>query len=427
MSASRNLEIALKNGKGASDVKDFETMKKNQDVLTSFPDTYRTTDRYYLEDAAITVTSPSLGSQVQFEVKDTDMMVGNFMLDIKIAVSATTACAEGWVANLLNRIEVRLGGNRLTWMSGQALAYNLLVENTSRSDKQRIMEMFGSVSGTGSGSVADGSRFCVPLICPGSKGLINNPMNIDQKPLFPVGMAGQSLMFYITLEGTAGNIEPNGKITVSSMVLRYNRARVKDKAFIPTPTSGLKKAIYSFVFPYVQEDVYAITDAATNASVNQDIKSVITQGELQHLIVVKSTAAKYDIGSGVGSGRFDGGEVKSFTLSVEGNPTYSVSSTQEYRLKNLMLNKSTALLPKGDGTDGGGYFYVIPISPNYTYDLFNLGAPGINFNQSNMILTTESIVNGTAVKLFVCAVYKAVIHIYDNKSAEIKYDMSNPY
>ena len=426
MSASRNLEIALKNGKGASDVKDFETPKKNQDVLTSFPDTYRTTDRYYLEDAAITVSSPSYGSTIQFEVKDTDMMVGNFFLDITVANASGAACPEGWIANLLNRIEVRTGGNRLIWMTGQTLVYNLLIENTSRIDKQAVLRMFGSVYGAGalvgSGDVTQ-LNYCVPLICPGSKGLINNPMNIDQKPMFPVGMVGQSLMFYITLASAVTDIDPNSKISVSSIVLRYNRARVKDKAFIPTPTSGLKKAIYSFVFPYIQEDVYPLVETGTTLNTNVDIKSVITQGELQHIIIAKSTTTNYV----TGVKRFAGSELTYVNLSIEGNATYTINSTAEYDNKNLMLNKSTSEILSAALTPTLlGRFYVIPISPNYTYDLFNLGAPGVNFNQSNMILTTKQIGNSTNY-LYVCAVYKAVIHVYDNKSAEIKYDMSNPY
>jgi hypothetical protein len=420
MSASRNLEIALKNAKGASDRPEFDTPKKIQDILTSFPDTYRTTERYYLEDANIVQTAPAFGSTIQYEIKDTDMMVGNFMLDIVVANAGTTClAAEGWVANLLNRVETRLGGQRLTWYSGETLRNALMLENTSVESKKAIASMFGSGNTVGAGEITQ-LQYCVPLICPGSKGLINNPMNIDQKVLFPVGMAGQSLMFYLTL-GAKADVDPASKITVTSITLRYNRARIQNKAMIPSSTSGLKKALYSFVFPYFQEDAYLIS-VSSGVQYTQDIKSVITQGELQCLMVSKSTLAKYS----AAKSNFEGYEMKKITLRVEGNDTWAVNSTYEYNLKNLMLNKTTFETYKGDGT-ALGYIYTIPISPNYTYDFFNFGSPGVNFNQSNIQLITDTNANTEVQKLYVCAIYKGVIHVYDNKSAEIKYDFSSPY
>ena len=418
MSASRNLEIALKNGKGASDRPEFDTPKKNQDILTSFPDTYRTTDRYYLEDAAITVTSPSFGSTIQFEVKDTDMMVGNFYLDISYTNAAgATSCRNGWISHLLNRVETRVGGQRLTWYSGETLKYALLTQNTLVEHKKAISLMFGTATGdTGV------SNNVIPLICPGSKGLITNTMNVDQKVFFPVGMAGQSLMFYITL-GALATIDANSKLAISSIVLRYNRARIKDKAMIPSQTSGLKKALYSFVFPYFQEDAYAIT-AGSGAANTQDIKSVITQGELQCLFV-----SKLNVANTTANEYFKGYAMTSINLKVEGNDTWTINSTAEYKVKNMLLNKcGPETWSSLTANDAIGNYYVIPISPNYTYDFFNFGAPGINFNQSNVQLITSDDNGGAGTeRLYVCAIYKGVIHIYDNKSVELKYDFSMAY
>jgi hypothetical protein len=186
-------------------------------------------------------------------------------------------------------------------------------------------------------------------------------------------------------------------------------------------SSGLKTALYTFCYPYVQENPFIFTQGSSG-NYTQDIKAIITQGELQCLLLSYSTDANYD----AAKEQFMGSELSYLNLAVEGNNAYTFNSAREYNVKSFIKNKQTSGIPGPDQTASDiGNQYMISISPNYAWDFFNPGAPGINFNQSNMLLTAY-LANDTW-KLHAVAIYKGVIHIYDNKSAELKYDMSSPF
>jgi hypothetical protein len=419
MSASTLLELTERTKIGLSD-----NVKSNRIISDVRPSTeylFKTKEKYFYEEAAITINGTNLfGSTYQFEIKQSEGYVGDFMLEPTFTTATATTLPPMFAIEMINGMTWRGGGNDLFKVSGEVMAMIMFTINPHYEDRRYLYNMFGGVGGD---LVAAGAHVCYPIIGPGSKGILRGLTDDFSNPVWPVGKMNTSLILYIDIKATAlvdVHATPTTKLT--QLILRYKKYRMLGDIGVPTTSVG-KALVYTTCVPYIQETEIYNTQGVTTT--DYDLKSVITSGELQYIGFWNNPAASY-----ANNDCLIGSELAIVKLTLGGNTIlYQHDSTVEGDLRHLQSFKQTGQIIRNYYSSTTivnesqyGRYYNIPISPNYSWDIYNFGSHGVNLNNETVRLTISTTTGVPRIKVY--AVYKALINLYSDQTAKQKWDFS---
>jgi len=456
MSASTLLELTERTKIGLSD-----NVKSNRiisDVRPSTESLFKTKEKYFFEEASVSLTGSSfLGSSPQFEIKQSEGYVGDFMLECTFTYNTSSIVGACWLANMLQLMTWRGGGNDLLKVSGETNLLMLITANPHLEDRKKLVSLYGGYGGDlVSNYHATTYTWIFPIIAPGSKGILKGLTDDYSNPVWPVGKMNTSLILNIDFKAAASLATTVGSLVLSACKLRYKKYRMIGDIGVPTTSVG-KQLVYTTCVPYVQEAEIFQSNSG-GATTTDDLKSVITSGELQYIGFYKTHYTNYL----TGLNPLAGSELAYVQLLLGGNTVlYQHDSVLEGDLRayeqfkangqilydkfdptnapliNLAATTTVSGLTITTGSTGTGSialfpqpqqsigrYYNIPISPNYAWDLYNFGSHGVNLNNETVRLTTTSITTGGVPRLKVFAVYKALINLYSDQTAKQKWDFS---
>lgn len=371
-----------------------------KDIRRTSGDTFKTKERYYKEEVVKTSNQTSFGTEHVFRIDRSDQFVSRFMLEFNCSGASTTK--NHWAVAAIDYIQIEMTGVNNLRYSGLSLATFLLTVNTDNQMKEFLADMWGDALTT----TALGQKF-TPIVGPGSSGVIKGYGDMGQNAAWPVGKQGSDLIIKIGLRAASALETTSGVLTLDSLKLRYDRYVIKGEIGIPTTSAG-RQIIYSYNFVYFQEtDIIKATTSGNEDSLQID--NIITDGDLQFLTFFAVIDGEYV----TNTDHFNAQAIVAANFKIKGSQTvWSVSSLLEKQVKNVQDFKGKALFPTNST-----HFYNIPISPNFCWNVKNLGSPGVNLNLENPTLNVTAIATDT-VRYHVLAVYKCVYNLYSDKTAK---------
>jgi len=449
MSAQILLNTTERFANGLSDAKvpEFTTLKLINDIRPESGELFKTKEKYFKEDVSVTLSAiSSSGTKLLFPIPKGDAFIGEMFLDVVYTNSTSDVCAL-WGYNMIQNIYLQAGGGKLMEMSGEAMAYLQLLQHTAVEDRIKLVELCGGVGGV----VSSGS-ICFPIIAPGSKGLIKNITDNQSNPCFPIGLMNTDTSnLYITIRPFSEFVVTGSGLAITSITLRYKRYAISNDLGIPSTKTG-KAIIYKICCPYVYET--EIQTANVSGTIKESVKGAIVPGELQTLIVAKSSVNAF-----VTNKEFMAGMALPYMqLKVGGQTVYEHNSLKEAELKSYMNYKNTTKIefqPQINGSSTTlitytgsktntdpilasdlanlyqknhnaifGYYYCVPFSPNYGYDLWNYGSHGVCVNSEQNIDLTTTISGAETPRVKVIAIYKSMLIVRSDNTCEHKVDYS---
>lgn len=368
------------------------------DIKSTSNDVFKTKNRYFKEEAILTATNPTFGSEYTFEIKRSDGFISELWLDFVFGGAATTG--DRIAQSAIDYVQIELGKKVLRY-SGRSLAQYLDTVNTDKTTK----DLLATFAGTATTTTATG-QVMTPLIGPGSHGIYQGYGQIGKSPAWPVGKMSNDMIVKIGLRSQAAlESTASATLTLTSMKLRYNRFRMRNDEAVPKTAAG-RSVIYSYNFVYIL-DTIKVSAQTDTVDYTFDISNIVTDGDLQWVGFNSVTAANN--GNGI---YFTSQAIAACKLKIKGSTEiYSQSSILEGRMKHLQNFKSNNVF----GTTGT-YFQNMPISSNFAWNTINPGCSGANLNLENPALTITAVATAT-VNVHIFAVLKCVYQLYSDRTA----------
>ena len=373
--------------------------KKISDIKKTTSDTFKTKERYFIQDNELLSGSTSMGSTHTFSIKRSEGFVGNFRLYMTLAGSTTTGQLVHAAA--IDEIDVIIGSSVMKY-SGLTLWHFL---NTINNDATAKTELAAWAGGAAKTTTAAGLGI-VPIVAPGSNGLYKTYSDMGENPMFPIGKCNTDMVIRVTLKAIT-DLETTTAMTLTSLYLKYYSAKIKDDIGIST-TKGGKQVVYSYNYVHFQDQTLTKVQVS-GTEYAYDLSSIIINGDLQFVGCTQTIDAEYS----TAKDHFDTQEIAALRMVLKGTHNiYKHTSTLEARDKHLKYFKGTNVFGQTST-----YFYNIPISANFAWVVNKPGSSGCNLNLESPLLYITAPASDT-VRLHTFAVFKCIYQVYSDKTVK---------
>lgn len=364
--------------------------------------TFKTKETYYVEDIRQTSQSGGtlLGAEHIFRIQRSEMFTRDKFLEIPLGDAAVLDVGKMCGYSMIDLVTINQGRD-LNNYSGEVLNQIVHTINTD-SDMKKHLALIGG----GEGADIGGQVLIIPILCPGSNCVFKGYSDIGQRPFWPIGKCSSDLIIKIKFK-TQAEIDVNSAITINAPILRYTRAKKRGDFGTPKTQAG-EQIIFDTIAPYVLEKSPIIeTVVATNTTVYQ-LSDLCRDGDIQWIGFHRCIDANYDTAKEY----FVTQEIPQADLKLKGQTLYSHSSTNEAISKHVRNFKE---INKWGNTTNPTYYYNMPISANFAWDVKNIGSPGANFKiETPTLEIVEPASDTIRTKIFV--LYKCKYTLFSNQT-----------
>lgn len=376
------------------------------DLRKTTGDTVKTKAQYFKQLRSITSESTVLDTEHLFSINNSYSFVSNFYAEFKATGVNVYDIGVGGACNCIKEVRIESGSEALMTYSGNDLYTMLHLLNKDEDERTELVRLMKSGD-------PDTAVMMVPIICPGSNGIIGLDSFDSRSPAWPVGAMNNPLTIRITLQ-SGSYISKTNDYQLGSLKLKFFSYAVQNDNLPNLRPSGAGGIFYTWNYIKTLSNEY--TRTLTDATEDEfTIDNVITQGLLNGVVVSILDQTTH----AVDKEYQDTQPIDSLQLVVRGNEKLyehdsqeegSMFCLQDWKVRNKYASSAANL----------GYVYPMALS-SHAWMQTNIGGKGLNLNlnKPTVKLTCASLTNSaTAHKVRVIAVYKALYNIANSKDVK---------